>query len=827
MISEYSPNREMNLNIDSQTNARVSAPPLLVFADDWGRHPSSCQHLIRRLRADHPILWANTIGTRQVKADSFTFRRGVEKIKNWSKGLTQVDRQMWTIDLPMVPGMSHPLMREVNRQLVTNRLRGVLSRLGLEKPIVLTTLPYIGWLIRGLSRRALVYYCTDDYSHWPSADRETLQKAERQLSREADLILAASQALYKRLASTGRCEYFPHGVDFAHFASVQELNGGDPALEQLPRPRLGYFGLIYEKLDFGLLASVAEQFRGGSLVMIGPHAYSPPEFGKLPNIHFLGQKPYEELPRYLAGLDVLLLPYVDDAMIRQSGPLKLRECLASGKPTVSIDVPEVRALEPHVRVASDRPDFIQAVRQALEEPSASDVTRLRQQSVESDGWDSRARQLASYLGALQPNHRSNGTSTNGRRRVGRVLHLRTVSGRGGGPEKTILNSPRFLEGKYQLRLAYIRPDNDPEYDMIERAKQMGVDLVDIPERSGVDPRTLWRLVREIQQFRPDILHAHDYKTNVLAALLGRWFGIRTLTTMHGYVSRGGRLEAYYRLDSRVLRHLDHVIAVSDDLYQMIGELHIPAPRCSFIPNAIDHQQFSRRRSIVEARKHLGLDSSRLLIGAVGRLAEEKGFDRLIQAVDRLLNSGIDTELIIVGEGDERPHLQALIAQCGRGDRIHLLGHRSDVRDLYEAMDVFALSSLREGLPNVLLEAMSLEVPVVATRIAGVPRLIADHVNGLLVQPGSVEELTQSLQRVLGDTELRLRLGLAGRQTIAERFSFAARMKKIEAIYDRLLSRSESPGGGDSPERDGMLLGSAIKNGEPSRSDVNTHQVTPS
>lgn len=770
-----------------------SAVPLLVFADDWGRHPSSCQHLIRRLRADYPVLWANTIGTRQVKADSFTLRRGLEKVKNWGKGLKQVDRQMWTIDLPMVPGMSHPLSREINRQLVTKRLRSELTRLGMEKPIVLTTLPYIGWLIRGLPRQALVYYCTDDYSHWPSADRDMLQRAERQLSREADLILAASQALHRRLASAGRCEYFPHGVDFDHFASVQKLNGGDPALQHLPHPRLGFFGLIYEKLDFGLLAGVAEQFRNGSLVMIGPHAYSPPEFGRLPNVHFLGQKPYEELPRYLAGLDVLLLPYIDDAMIRQSGPLKLRECLASGKPTVSIDVPEVRALQPHVRVAPDRQAFVQAVRQALGEKSASDLTRLRQQSVESDGWDSRARQLAGYLNRVVGSRESitRHRSLTATVRPGRVLHLRTVSGRGGGPEKTILNSPRFLDGKYQLRLAYIRPESDPEYNMIERAAQMGADLVDIPERNGIDPRTLWRLVREVREFRPDILHAHDYKTNVLAALLGRWFGIRTVTTMHGYVSRGGRLEIYYRLDRWALGQMDHIIAVSDDLYQMLDQLNVPAARGSFIPNAIDHQQFARRCPSTEARKRLGLEPSRPLIGAVGRLAEEKGFDRLIQAVDRLHHAGLDVGLVIVGEGSERPRLEALIAQCCRGDRIQLLGYRSDVRDLYEAMDVYALSSLREGLPNVLLEAMALEVPIVATRVAGVPRLIDDSVNGLLIQPGSVEELTRSLELLLRDTELRKRLAGFGRQTITVRYSFAARMGSIQAIYDDLLGRRSS------------------------------------
>jgi hypothetical protein len=162
--------------------------PLLVFADDWGRHPSSCQHLVRRLRADTPVLWVNSIGTRQVKADGITLRR---------KGLQQVDERMWVLDVPMVPGLGTALLRNVNRSLVSFRLRSALASLGMSRPVVLTTLPYIGWLIRDLPRRGLVYYCTDDYSHWPSADREALQQADREMTADADLILAASQALVR------------------------------------------------------------------------------------------------------------------------------------------------------------------------------------------------------------------------------------------------------------------------------------------------------------------------------------------------------------------------------------------------------------------------------------------------------------------------------------------------------------------------------------------------------------------------------------------------------------------------------------------------------
>ncbi len=768
-----------------------SWPPLLVFADDWGRHASSCQHLIRRLRQDFPVIWANSIGTRQVKADSITLRRAVEKINSWRHGLKQVDERMWVIDLPMLPTLGNRFLGQINQGLVTARLKSVLSSLGLSRPIVLTTLPYIPALIANLKRRGLIYYCTDDYSYWPSADREALQKADRELSRSADLILAASQALYEDHAPLGRCQYFPHGVDFAHFALAMRPTALPDEIARLPEPRIGFFGLVYEKLDFALLTAVAERFRQGSLVMIGPVAFCPPEFARLPNVHLLGARPYEELPRHIAGLDVLLLPYVaGDEMIRRSGPLKLRECLASGKPTVSVDVPDVRALQPYVRIGKDRADYLEQIRLALQEGRNPSLATARQQAVKQDSWDARAEQLSGLLAPLQARAPApSPPPARARKNLRRVLHLRTVTGWGGGPEKTLLNSPRFLQDSYQLRLVYFRPSADDKYDMPQRAARMGVDLVDIPETGAIDPRALWRLIHEIRTFQPDILHAHDFKTNMLAVLLGRFFRLPILTTVHGYVTRGGRLEFYYWLDRWALRRMDHVIAVSGDLSQLLANLGIPPRRSSLVENGVDTDQYRRRRSVSEAKERIGLALGRFTIGTVGRLSAEKGFDLLIRAADQLLRSGLPLDLLIVGEGDERPRLEALIAQLGRKDHFHLLGYRPDPVEVLEALDLFALSSLREGLPNALLEAMALEVPVVATRIAGIPRLIRDGENGLLVEPGDEKSLAAALSRLLEDAALRAELGRTARRTIETSYSFEGRMRKIRALYDDLTNSS--------------------------------------
>jgi glycosyltransferase involved in cell wall biosynthesis len=262
--------------------------------------------------------------------------------------------------------------------------------------------------------------------------------------------------------------------------------------------------------------------------------------------------------------------------------------------------------------------------------------------------------------------------------------------------------------------------------------------------------------------------------------------MRLVTTVHGWVHRTRRTPLYYKIDELCLPHYEAVICVSPDLQERCLACGVPAQRCQLIENAIDTQEYVRHIGAEEAKKRLGLPPGRALIGAVGRLAAEKGFDVLIRATDQLLKMGVEVELAIVGAGEAEEQLQALISQLGRQDRIRLFGYRADVKELYAAMDVFALSSLREGLPNVLLEAMAMEVPVVASRIAGIPQVIQDGQNGLLIEPASVRSLTEALARLLADSALRIRLRQAARRTIEEHYSFSARMQKIGALYDKLL-----------------------------------------
>jgi glycosyltransferase involved in cell wall biosynthesis len=371
-----------------------------------------------------------------------------------------------------------------------------------------------------------------------------------------------------------------------------------------------------------------------------------------------------------------------------------------------------------------------------------------------------------------------------------VLDARVVNGTGGGPDKTILNSPRFLTpAGYRNLCAYMHPPGDPGFERLrERAEAADAPLLSVPDRGPWDWRVVSRLLHICRRERVRIWHGHDYKSNFLGLLLRRFWPMRLVTTVHGWgVQVTPRTAIYYRLDRLCLPYYEKVICVSVDLYEECLGGGVPAPNCVLIENAIDTTAFRRQRDRAEAKSRLGLSPQRLVIGAVGRLSGEKGFDLLIQAVDHLLHTGLDVDLILVGEGEDRSPLQARIAQLGRGDRVHLLGYQADTRSVYEAMDVYALSSFREGLPNVLLEAMAMGVPLVATRVGGVARLVTAEEDGLLVEAGDREGLTQALARLLRDPDLRGRLSQGGRATVESRYSFAARMAKIRTLYDDLLA----------------------------------------
>jgi len=371
-----------------------------------------------------------------------------------------------------------------------------------------------------------------------------------------------------------------------------------------------------------------------------------------------------------------------------------------------------------------------------------------------------------------------------------VLHTRVVTETGGGPDKTILLSASHLaDTNYWLAAAYMHPPDDAGYAAIEqKARDYGSPLISVPDRGALDRSVLREMLAICRRYKVRIWHGHDYKSNLLGLTLRPFHAMKLVSTVHGWVKHTTRTPLYYTVDRWCLPYYHHVISVSDDLHERVKELGLPDERCTMVQNAIDERQFSRHYPASESplRQQHGTPKGRLVIGAVGRLSPEKAFNHLIRATHQLVQQGCDVELWIAGDGDHRGELEQIIAHLNMKDRVRLLGFVANTVDLYHAMDLFVLSSLREGLPNVVLEAMAMRVPVVSTRVAGVPKLIVDGESGLLVPIADVQALADAMRRVVTDEASRHSLADGGRKVIERDFTFTRRMAKVRAIYDKVL-----------------------------------------
>ncbi len=354
----------------------------------------------------------------------------------------------------------------------------------------------------------------------------------------------------------------------------------------------------------------------------------------------------------------------------------------------------------------------------------------------------------------------------------------------------------------------MHPPKDTGFDdLLQRAGGAEAELLSIPDKGALDFSVVREYVRICRERNVKVWHGHDYKSNAIGLLVRRFHPMHLVSTVHGWGVTDGRAPLYYKIDRACLKRYDKVVCVSNDLLDQCLKAGVSSKKLVLIENAIDVDAYQPTVDRAAAKRALGVSPGRLVVGSVGRLSAEKSFDQLIRVIDELIETGIDVTLVIAGNGPERSALESLIDELGRGEHIMLLGHVSDPRPVFEAMDVFILNSLREGLPNVLLEAMAMRIPAVCTDVGGVSRVLNDEQNGLLISPGDRDQLHVALTRLASNEALREDLAQAGRETIESEYSFAIRMRKMADVYrsldcsDSLLSSLPAGIGLAEPKRD--------------------------
>jgi glycosyltransferase involved in cell wall biosynthesis len=286
-----------------------------------------------------------------------------------------------------------------------------------------------------------------------------------------------------------------------------------------------------------------------------------------------------------------------------------------------------------------------------------------------------------------------------------------------------------------------------------------------------------------RQHRPVVVHTHGYRPDVIAASAARRQGIPTVTTVHGFIAGGWRNRMYERVQRRAFRSFDAVVAVSRRLSVEVANDGVKAECLRFIQNAWPGEPVRVAKSA--ARNRLGIENGAFQIGWVGRLSREKGADVLLDALRPLSDASI--EVNFVGDGPDRGPLQTSLQNRPVGNRVRWLGNQPAADTMFGAFDVFVLSSRTEGTPMVLFEAMAAGVPIVATRVGGVPYVV-DESCALLVPPENPEALAAAIRRIRAEPAAATERAARARDRLTQRFGRDEWIGRYEALYHELCSR---------------------------------------
>lgn len=376
--------------------AGLDGHDIVCFSNDWDGDPLSKMHLMRLASRDSRVLWVNSVGNRAPRATTRDLGRLWGKLRGAVTGVREVERRIHVLSPLAVPVYGREWASAVNGRLLAAQVQRAMDRLGMRQPVVISYLPGAAPVVGRIDAALRVYHCVDEFSAFDGAGI-AIEALERRLLAESDLVIVSSDPLLatkRRLHP--RVELVRHGVDVGHFAKAlsPELETST-LVRDLPRPVLGFVGLMAEWVDLDVLDALAEHYAGGTLVVVGREDCDVSRLRKRRNVVFTGRRPYAELPSILKGMDVALVPFRDGTLAHAANPLKAREYLAAGLPVVSSPIPEVERLG-ICQIARGPREFIDAIELTMKTGPGPRADRA--EAMRSESWEARWDEIAGHIG---------------------------------------------------------------------------------------------------------------------------------------------------------------------------------------------------------------------------------------------------------------------------------------------------------------------------------------------------------------------------------------------------------------------------------------------
>lgn len=366
----------------------IEGKTILCFASGYDAPPTSKHHVMHILAEQNVVLWINYHASRTPTTSSSDLNHIFNKLGEIIRGMQRPRQNLFVLTPLVLPLPGSVLAKHINRFLLINQIRLALTRIRLGPTQIWSFTPDISYLLGHFGEEKVVYYCVDDHASFSGYDRRQVLRDEQELCQKSDLVITTSLALQKAKSPWNpNTMLVPHGVDYEHFSRAMREDLLCPAdLAAIPRPRLGFFGLIRDWVDLDLLAEVARARPHWHFVMIGDadSNVNIDQYRRLPNMHFLGRRAYEDLPAYCRHFDVGLIPFKINELTRAVNPIKLREYLAAGLPVISTPMPEVAQYNDLVEIVNSNIEFEKAATRCL----SYDESENLKQSIEmaQEGW---------------------------------------------------------------------------------------------------------------------------------------------------------------------------------------------------------------------------------------------------------------------------------------------------------------------------------------------------------------------------------------------------------------------------------------------------------
>lgn len=368
----------------------------------------------------------------------------------------------------------------------------------------------------------------------------------------------------------------------------------------------------------------------------------------------------------------------------------------------------------------------------------------------------------------------------------KILQLISSVGFFGAENVLIELSKKLCSSKYNFCIGTINNHSNPHIEVTKEALKNNLTYKIFDCRGKFDIKTISKIRKYIKENKIDIIHSHGYKSNIYGFFASVNLDIQRIATCHNWLGNNMKMKLYEYLDKLVLNRFNKVVAVSDTLKDEILSSGIPKNKVVVINNGIDTNRFQSQNCKSQTKALLGIQENEKVIGTIGRLTPEKGQLYLLKAF-KMANSKLpNTKLLIIGDGPLRRSLELEATGLELRDNVIFTGIRNDIPEILNIMDVFVLSSLNEGLPMALLEAMAAQIPSIATNVGAISKVIDNGYSGLLVEAMDVIKLTDTMVNLLTDKDSADYLAKNAYATVKSNFSSENMAKEYAEIYDSLI-----------------------------------------